>query len=743
MTDWSKMVSGLELDEAFKMRRTDFITVKVLNQDVHKYQIKGYEIYGNPNTRTTVLRKNKEFFDLFEDELWQVFYKMGFKILNKDNSFKIQLNGNSKQIDILAVDDETILVVECKASQKESMNLKQEIESITGIQSEIREVLTSQFQNPKRKIKHILAVKGFEIENADMERLKAKNIAYFNYDSVLYYRDLVNHLGPAAKYQLLGNLFQNTKIEGLDNKVLSIKGKMGDKSYYSFLIEPERLLKLAYILHRHKANISNFPTYQRLVKKERLKSIRNFVDEGGYFANSIICSIDGTERFEPSAQPLNSQISKVGVLHLPQTYMSMYIIDGQHRLYGYSESRFAANNVIPVVAFYNMLKKEQVKLFMDINENQKAVSKSLRNTLNVNLLWDSENLKERQEALMIKIAESLGEDKTSPLFGRVLTGEESKTDKRVITTEIIKSGIKDSNFLNRYSNNSIQTRGTFDKDDNDKTYEFLFDFLKKSLRIIKESNNDEWEKGSTGYLTTNNTVYALIKIIDDINRIKLKEEGVAIADSSIFEKCKPLIIKLGELMSNLSEETLKSFRQYGAGGKKTAWRALQLELNAKHPEFTDKEIIDYIETQSTANHDDALEIISKVEVVLKKDVKDRVQKAGNYAQIVGDKVLEKLLDAEKQHKLSRGSIDVEKDFDYWQVISFEEIIQIIKYGSNWSNFMQDLFDEYDLKYGKRETIDWLEAFATAKKKISSKQPITKSTFEKMQDIVRILEEIGH
>ena len=80
--------------------------------------------------------------------------------------------------------------------------------------------------------------------------------------------------------------------------------------------------------------------------------------------------------------------AKLGMLHLPQTYRAAYVIDGQHRLYGYADSERAGQDLIPVVAFVDLPRSEQVRLFMQINENQQAVPKNLRNTLNAELLWD-------------------------------------------------------------------------------------------------------------------------------------------------------------------------------------------------------------------------------------------------------------------------------------------------------------------------------------------------------------------
>ena len=52
-----------------------------------------------------------------------------------------------------------------------------------------------------------------------------------------------------------------------------------------------------------------------------------------------------------------------------------------------------------------MAQEEQVRLFMEINENQKAVSKNLRNTLNADLLWVSENPIEKREAIRSRVAQ--------------------------------------------------------------------------------------------------------------------------------------------------------------------------------------------------------------------------------------------------------------------------------------------------------------------------------------------------
>ena len=131
----------------------------------------------------------------------------------------------------------------------------------------------------------------------------------------------------------------------------------------------------------------------------------------------------------------------LGDYDLPQAYKSIYIIDGQHRLYGYSNTKYKETNTIPVVAFENLEQEEQIKIFMDINENQKAVPKNLRNTLDEDLKYESKDPKEMREGLALKISRELGENRNSPLYNRVVVGENTITPERCITLETLSKAI--------------------------------------------------------------------------------------------------------------------------------------------------------------------------------------------------------------------------------------------------------------------------------------------------------------
>ena len=224
-------------------------------------------------------------------------------------------------------------------------------------------------------------------------------------------------------------------------------------------------------------------------------------------------------KFEQSSTSLEGSISKLGILHLPKKYRSAYIIDGQHRLYGYSDSPYAKSNCIPVVAFVDLDRAEQIKLFMDINENQKAVDKNLRVVLNADLLWDSENYNEQRQALRSKIAQMLGEEETSPLLGRVIVGQDDISEEKCISADYIQTALKQSHFFTIFDKrNLILQDGTFDLGDNQKTCDQLYPFLEDCLKYIKKYASSEWDKGDSdnGLLTMNRGIQAVIRVIDDI-----------------------------------------------------------------------------------------------------------------------------------------------------------------------------------------------------------------------------------
>lgn len=436
-------IEGLSFDldktAEIKTRRNIYVYISFPSkqiENIEKYITDGWEVDKEFKTKIR-LRKKKESKHLLVDKIWALFASLGFDLLNRNQVIDIPYDKKDSSLfetfDILAKDQESIVLVRCESVVKNTKsNFRNNLELLKEHIGEIRKTLNYIFDGAKLKFKFILATENYALVEQDQLALEKIGGVHFDEDIVDYYIKMHNQIGIAARYQILGSLFFDQEIPEMDNKIPAIRGKMGGHVYYSFSIEPEKLLKIGYVLHRNKANTNMMPTYQRIIQKGRLDAINKFLEEDkGYFPNSIIISLDSGKKkkleFQESSN-ICSTIADVGFLYLPKRYRSAYIIDGQHRLYGYANSKYKTTNTIPVVAFENLDRNEQVKLFMQINENQKAVSKNLRNTLNADLLWNSENYLEQMTALRSRIAIFLGEDRASALYGKISVGEDKKVN---------------------------------------------------------------------------------------------------------------------------------------------------------------------------------------------------------------------------------------------------------------------------------------------------------------------------
>jgi len=717
----NSVVSEKSLKRLIYKRKKPYIYQSVPIELSQKYLSENWEIDRKYKTKVK-LKKLKPSDLAFEDEVWTTIANLGFKYLNQDRNFKIPYSEDlrlTQQIDVFAADEEIILFIECKSAEGEprKANFKEVIEAIGGKKEGIHKFMRKVFPNSKHKIKFILATKNYFLSEPDKERLDNFGILHFDEETIQYYQDLTKHLGLSARFQFLGNLFEGQEIPEIHNKIPAIEGKMGGHTYYSFSIEPEKLLKIGYVLHRNKANKKLMPTYQRLIKKSRLKSVQEFVEDGGFFPNSIIINIETKRKlkFERSNTQVSDAISRTGILYLPKRYRSAFIIDGQHRLYGYANSEYKNKNTIPVVAFINLERKEQVRLFMQINENQKAVPKNLRNTLNSDLLWDSENLNEQVKALKLQIAQDLGEVKESPLFDRVIVGENAKTVTRCITIDTIKIGLDRSNFFGQFTKTSIKQDGSFWKGNNNDTYEKIFPFLIECFEYIKSNLPNEWSKGEKddGFLTINAGIENLIRIFSDIVDHLTKNKNInpksdnnsVIVNEVIYYLC-PLI----NFFKNLtSEEKYSLKKSYGTGGRAKYWRTLQKEINKSRPDFNPIGLEKYWKDEAMAYNEESYKMIRDIETYMKSDFRDRLLNYYGdnwFINGVPPKVQDDAVLLAQQKTREKG-----KKVEPWDCLNMIDYRKIATYGKNWSELFEKHYTkpgEEKIRGGKEAKTSWMQ-----------------------------------
>ncbi len=145
--------------------------------------------------------------------------------------------------------------------------------------------------------------------------------------------------------------------------------------------------------------------FQRALESHRVKRIAEYIGDGNVVPGAIIIS----------AQDSGDIHFKDGAIHFPRQEGMFLVIDGQHRLYGSVRAeRDGMDIMIPVCILTNLDHTEEVQYFIDINGNQKGVSRTLRIEL-TKFLVASESI----DAIRLKLFEELNSDDESPLSGHL------------------------------------------------------------------------------------------------------------------------------------------------------------------------------------------------------------------------------------------------------------------------------------------------------------------------------------
>ncbi len=337
----------------FKRRRDEFVYMKVLPGGEAPYLADGWSI-SKKLKRQLRLSKPKSLDRQFEDRVWRLFYKMGYDDLNKGHDFTIKYKAadgtlREKQVDVFAKDAETVVVGECKSCDDyKPRPLSKDIAEFVGLRKQFADAIRAHYgRDFKPKILWFFFTDKILWSQADKSKTIAEQIRIMTEREIGYFSQLAEHLGRATRFQFLAEYLGGEKIPELkDVTIPAIRGKLGGKTFYSFVSTPEQLLKICFVNHRTLADPLALPTYQRLVKRSRLKAIGEFIKAGGYFPTSILINFEEKRRFEKKANSESTDV-QFGELYLPDRYKSAWIVDGQHRLYGYSfiDPKFSKHNV--------------------------------------------------------------------------------------------------------------------------------------------------------------------------------------------------------------------------------------------------------------------------------------------------------------------------------------------------------------------------------------------------------------
>jgi len=111
-----------ELRRVASTRRKPYREKSVAHDQLAGHLEKGWEKVKDRDLKKRVkITKKKTEDELFEDRVWKIFYKLGFSHMNKERDCKLKFKTFSKQIDVLAKDDEHVFVIDCQSSKSDGL----------------------------------------------------------------------------------------------------------------------------------------------------------------------------------------------------------------------------------------------------------------------------------------------------------------------------------------------------------------------------------------------------------------------------------------------------------------------------------------------------------------------------------------------------------------------------------------------------------------------------------------------
>ena len=504
------LVQSEELNKTARQRQRKYHEITVPKPDKESYLEKGWK-EKREYTRSVRLWKEKTIDELLEDEVWLLFWNMGFIEMNRDRNFRIQAGPIKKQIDVFARDENYVFVVECKTSSVGGKQIATEdILEFSGLRGDIASSIRKAYSGMRLRACFIMATRGIKW-TPEKERLaQGKGVIVCKEDELEYYSELVRHLGSVAKFQIYSILFPKAKIPE-PIKVPAIRGGKGKEKYYCFVIQPEKLLQIAYVHHRRSTPEDLAGSYQRMLKKSRLNKISSFITGGGYFPNNVILNFTEKPTFRPFEKEKQAGDVLFGILELPRQYASAWIIDGQHRLYGYADNEKRATATVPVLAFHSLDVKQQAMLFVEINREQKAVGPNLLWDLYPDIYYDSDEPEHQLLRTISLVVKKLNGDIDSPLRGHIsIPSVLSKGRKFTnLTMATVCDALKESNLVKA-------EEGLLYDTDYDSTVEFAAERLKAYFDVIARAFPEDWGKGDEGLLRTNIAIRILIIVFKQL-----------------------------------------------------------------------------------------------------------------------------------------------------------------------------------------------------------------------------------
>lgn len=302
----------------------------------------------------------------FKNKIRNIFVNAGFEYLNTENKH-IKIGHRTIEIDAVFFYENILLVCEdtgTTAHVKDHIrNKKEAFDEIQNHKSDFHKWICAAFPEKAESLEeysadryHIfnLYFSQYELNLTNDDFNLYSNIKFIEPHTLNYFHRMMQCIRKSVRFEIFRFLDIRTCDIGLSSSESSRKtikapiicpkestGLKNGVRVVSFMMSADSLISTCYVLRKDNWEDS-IQIYQRLIEKDKIKSIREFLaKKGEAFFNNIIVGLPDKVRFaNANGNPIS--IDQIGdyqncQMEIPNEMNSICVIDGQHRIYAHYE----------------------------------------------------------------------------------------------------------------------------------------------------------------------------------------------------------------------------------------------------------------------------------------------------------------------------------------------------------------------------------------------------------------------
>jgi len=487
----------------------------------------------------------------FENEVWSMVFQLRPSHITICRDPEIRLEKQLFRPDLVAVfaDRKLAFIVECKHTKADAF-VSDWLSSLRHARQDLE--LTMQEKGCKHLI-YILAVeeKGAlkEYTKSNAEQLRVKLVDEREVDYFLRLRKSgigISHLFLASVAPQL--------VRQKEEKLPALHVKRGKgRDAFVFSINAHDLLSRSFVSHRELHSREEGEVgFQRMLQRKKLKEIARYIEKYKVFPTPIVVAFRKPPTFE--LLPLSQRASdstrgyvEFGHIKLPKHPKSIQIIDGQHRLYGYSLLPEDDQHVVSVVALEGSGDQSPASIFVDINSKQTRVSGGLLWELYPDIICGDDD-PESYKATISRVTEAIARRHLKGHVNIITTGMKGEMSFHALCTEIKRTRL--------YGRNSgaIQTERE------------LIDVLDSFFTVLNDLGS-MYPGVNTSFVFSNNGIAPMIRTMGRIVNYEIAQNRRPNIKSKplLVETFKRFFDPVYRHYANLGESRLRELRKESVG----------------------------------------------------------------------------------------------------------------------------------------------------------------------------------